>query len=83
MYWVESNDSWIFEKIDTLIMHWIPSNSKMYINSGLISSIKSKNPELNPNELVQLIKNEIKEVLGFDVLVLEQMNDDYEDNLKF
>lgn len=83
IFWVESDDSWIFEKVDTLILHWIPSKSKMYINSGLVNSIKAKNTELGPEGLQQLLKNEIKEALGFNVIVLEQMNDDYEDKLKF
>lgn len=83
IYWVESDNSLIFEKVDTLILHWIPSKSKMYINSGIFNSIKARNAGLEPAALTQLIKDNLKESVGFDVVVLELMNDDYDDNLKF
>lgn len=68
----------LFEKGDVIVIHWIPSKKKMYLNDGFVKSLKAQHTTgFTDNEFNHLLKNSIIEAYGLSVEELIYMNDDF------
>jgi hypothetical protein len=77
---IEEDDSLLFEKVDVIVFHWIPKKNRLYINEGVVDSIRMKYPEYDEDDLREYLKNQIGITLGFSVDELLYMNDDFNKN---
>lgn len=77
VFHIEDDGSLLFEKVDVIVFHWIPKKNRLYINEGIIDSIKLHYPDHTTEELNHFLVTQIRETLGFDVAELLYMNDDF------
>lgn len=77
IYQVKEDNSFLYERGDSIILHWIPGLKKLYLHEGIYDSIKAKYKDVNDFELKYTLLSKIKDVYGFNLDTLEYMNDDF------